>query len=357
MNKPEKQNASQYPQMYYARHMESGIAGYEDETILIDADCIKDMVKSFVGKPVYVHHQDVDLKNLKEQSHGYVVESFYNEADGWFWVKMILTDDIALEAVANGWSVSNAYTYDQFSGGGTYHNCPYDKKILTGEFTHLALVPNPRYEEAAIFSPDDFKSYQETKRLKLAEIKNSLSKPTKGKTMFKVFKNTKEEVDSVDENTMIEIKNDDGTVQEVKVSDMVKAVANAKEEEKEKVNMDTMVKVGDDEMSINDLVKGYTKLSSKKNTSEDDKENEDDEEDKKDEKANESDSDDDEKSNEDDDKENEDEGDEKKNSKSDHFNELKNAGKNKKVKVNSIDLGMNQTARGQSAYGSAALKK
>lgn len=348
MNKSEKKNAKQFPCIYYAKHMETGLAGYEDETILVDTDNLKDMIASFVGKPVYVNHQEVDLNNLKETSHGYVVESFYNEVDGWFWVKMILVDDVAMEAVADGWSVSNAYIPTEWGGGGTHHNCPYDRKIVNGEFTHLAIVPNPRYEEAGIFSPAEFKAYNEQKRKKLDELKNSKDQPTKGKTMFKMFKNTKEEVKEIDGDTMIEITNDNGEKSDVKIQDMIKALENAKKneaeaakkEESEKANMDTMVTVGDEELSVKELMNRYKKLNKKNSDDEDEgeKSNTDDEDEDDSAKENEAD---------------EDEKEEKKNAKSDHFKELSNAKKDKKEVVNSIDLGLNSTARGKARYGSA----
>lgn len=328
------------------------MAGYESETILIDGDNLKNMIPTFVGKPVYVYHQEVDLQNLKEQAHGYVTESFYNEVDGWLWVKMILVDDVAKQAVANGWSVSNAYVPTEWGGGGTHHNVPYDRKIINGEFTHLAIVPNPRYEEADILSCDEFKDYQAGKRARLAELQNSLTKTEqqKGHPMFKFFKNVKQEVSAVDADTLIEIKNEAGETQEVKVSDMIASVMNAKKneadeaikkEEEEKVNMDTMVKVGEENMPLRELVNRYNAMNAKKNEDEseskekEEKENEDDKEEKAD-KADKADKE--EKKNSDD------------SSKPDHFTEIKNARDNSTVTVETIDLGMDKLARGKERY-------
>ena len=137
-------NAKQFPKCFYAKHMETGLAGYETETILIDTDNLKTMIPTFVGKPVYVRHQEVDLDTMKDKACGYVTDSFYNELDGWLWVKILITDDDGFLAIANGWSVSNAYVPTEWGAGGTHHNCPYDRKIIGGEFTHLAIVPDPR---------------------------------------------------------------------------------------------------------------------------------------------------------------------------------------------------------------------
>lgn len=342
----EKQNASDFPSFYYAKHLETGLARYtyddKDETILIDGDNLKNMIPSFIGKPVYVYHQQVDLANLKEQAHGYVTESFYNELDGWLWVKVILTDDEAKQAVANGWSVSNAYVVTEWSGGGMHHNVPYDKKVVNGDFTHLAIVPNPRYEEALILNPDEFKAYQEAKRTRLAELHNSKddnSTEQKGKTMFKLFKNTKQEVTSIDADTMLEVKNDKGETSEVKISDMITAVLNAKkneadddvkkEEEKEKVNMDTCVTVGDEEMTIGELMNRYSAMNAKKNEAEEEETENADDKDEDDKK-------------------------EKENAK-DHFTELANARENAaaaKTPMPVIQTSAAMLKRGTEYYGS-----
>ena len=59
------QNEKSMPQVFYAKHMKAGVANYPEnkEVIYISNDTIADMAKSFEGKPVYVHHQEVDLEN------------------------------------------------------------------------------------------------------------------------------------------------------------------------------------------------------------------------------------------------------------------------------------------------------
>lgn len=297
--KMEKQNAKQFPKCFYAKHMETGLAGYETETILIDTDNLKTMIPTFVGKPVYVRHQEVDLKTMKDKACGYVTDSFYNEIDGWLWVKILITDDDGFLAIANGWSVSNAYIPTEWGSGGTHHNCPYDRKIIGGEFTHLAIVPDPRYEEAKIFTPEEYKAYQEDKRKKLEEVHNSKEKDIK----------------MADET--IEVKK--GFFQDM-FGELLNAMKkNAEEDKKEdkkeddqKENADEEKrKVGDEEMTFTELVNKYMSLTNKKNAESEDKKEED-----EDKKENSDDKD------EDDKKE-----DKKENSKGgvDHFQELKNA--------------------------------
>jgi len=312
----EKNNAKDYPKFYYARHMKEGVAGYLSETILLTDDTIKKFMRSFDGKPVYIEHDDREeqerIDTLKETAIGYVTETFYNELDGWYWCKFMIIDDAGHKVINDGWTVSNAYIPTEDKKGGTRHNVPYDREITDGYFTHLALVPNPRYEDAMIFTPDAYRAYQDEKRQQFNELKNSKTEEKKGLIM-KFFKNKKEEVSKIDADTFLEIQSAEGKTIEVKVADMVKAVEekmNA-EEEKEKANMDDMVELSNGEtMTVAELVNKYNAICG-----DDEKDNADDM-DEEDEKSNESDE---------EEKDNADE--EEKTEKQNHKAELKNAHK------------------------------
>jgi len=120
---------------------------------------------------------------------------------------------------------------------------------------------------------------------------------------------------------------------------MVKTILNAKEEEKEAMNMDDEVEVGEEKMPLKELINKYQALCAEKKNecAEEEKENESEE----DEKENESETDEEEKENEDECKKD----DEKQN----HFEELKNAEKVSYGKM-AIDLGMDKLARGKERY-------
>lgn len=366
MATPQIDNARQFPQIFYARHMQPGICGYENETILVDTDAIKNMLPSLVGKPVYIHHQNVDLKNLKEKADGYVTEAFYNELDGWGWCKILAVDDEAHKAIAKGWSVSNAYIPGTFGPGGTKNNCPFDREVRNGDFTHLAIVPDPRYEEACIMSPEEFKTYQESKRRQLQELQNNKKDSQKGKPpMFKLFKNEKKEVTEVDGDTMVELENG----MSVSVTEMVNALKT-----------EPMVEVEGKKIPLSELVTSYQnhvkanakkpKKNADKEKGEDDDcmENEDDEESDKNKKKDE-----DEESGEKGAKKNKkakknsDDEDDDKEKKNDagkagreeadrHYEELRNAHLKGQPDIQKIDLGMDQMARGKERYGSQPTK-
>lgn len=369
MKVAEKSNASQFPRIYYARHMQPGVAKYEDETILVDTDAIKNMLPSAIGKPVYIHHQDVDLANLKEEAAGYITEAFYNELDGWGWFKILGIDDQLHKAVDRHWSVSNAYRPTRMGSGGTKNNCVYDREILGGEFTHLAIVPNPRYESACIMTPEKFKAYQDQKRHELDELKNSKAQKLKGKIMFKFFKNTREEVSELDGETLVDIAGETVALSEI-INEVVEdrkakaAAAKAaekknaktkknekKEDEKENDEdededmMNKSVDCGGEKMNVGDLVNAYKTLrDEKENAKSKTKKNEDEEKREK--------------------KEDDEEEDEMENAKAKkadgkkNFDDLKNA-RNRKTSadmVNVIDTAAAQIQRGIQRYGSTPSK-
>lgn len=222
---PTLHNAKGFPDIFYARHMESGLCGYDNEKILVDADTMKKMAPSFAGKPVYVDHQDVNLKKLQEEADGYVADCFYNELDGWLWSKIIVVSDKGKKAVNNGWSVSNAYIPTMWSGGGSHHNVDYNRKMGEAEFTHLAIVPNPRYENAKIFTPEEYKNYCTAKRQQIEELRNSKRK----KPMFEFWNKAKVSAEDATDESMVTL--DDGRV--MTVSELRVELKNAKKEESE----------------------------------------------------------------------------------------------------------------------------
>lgn len=349
----EKANASQYGKIYYARHMIPGLCGYDDETVLINASTMKRMAPSFEGKPIYAYAHDSRseaerVATLQETSHGYVTETFYNELDGWLWSKCLIVDDEGLAAIADGCSVSNAYIPLEYGEGGLNNNIPYDREIVDAKFTHLALVDNPRYEQACIMTPDEFKIYQDRNREQLNELRNSKTEK-KGNIMLKMFKTKKEEVSSVDADTLIEVTNSKGETKEVSVQEMVNALEAAEKKKADEKKNSQTVKVGGKDITIEELVSSYEKLNAKKNSDDADADDEKDNESDEDEKDNESDEDEKDNEGEDDDKG------EAKNSKgrkADHFDELSNArNKSRAGSPTRLETTQSKIARGKAKYG------
>lgn len=194
-----RKNAKSLPKRYFGLHMAEGVAEYADMDnlrIFINENTLKEMDPSYEGKPVYVHHVDeINLDTLEEDADGYVVRSFYNEADGKHWVEFLVTSDKGHEAIAKGWKLSNAYIPHSKKSGDLWHGVEYAEEITRGEYEHLAIVPDPRYSESIILTPEEFKQYNEDKKAELSRLSNSRKEAPK--MALKIF--TRKEADNAKE--------------------------------------------------------------------------------------------------------------------------------------------------------------
>lgn len=253
--------------VFYGMHFYPGLAQYNESDgssfkVFLNDDTIRKMGKTFEGCPVFVDHVsrvDSNLDNLRGEADGYVVESFYNSHDGKHWVKFMITSKRGLEAIQKGYRLSNAYEAKLFGNGGVWNGIDYDKEVLDGEFEHLALVEDPRYDESIVMTPEDFKSYNEDKESEAKRLRNSKDNKGEGthKMKFNMFKKTKVENSADFENHVIELPQ---SKKQMTLGELVEAHDKF-------VNMhgyandDHMVKVGDGEMSVKDLVKKHMDLS------------------------------------------------------------------------------------------------
>lgn len=249
-------NATTLPRVFYGLHMVEGVAEYrepkrEPYRIMIAEEAIKNMDATFSGKPVYVQHVDnVNLDSLQEEADGYVIESFFNKSDGKHWAKFIVVSDKGHQAIRNGWKLSNAYIPKDFSDGGLWHGVEYSKEITRGEYEHLAIVPNPRYEESVILTPEEFKAYNLEKEIELTKIANA-----KGETsMLSFFKKQKVEnsTDLAGMSVILPKSKKEVTVEQL-VNDM-DAIHNMHGY----AAPEHMVKIGNEEMSVKDLSNKYS---------------------------------------------------------------------------------------------------
>lgn len=245
--------------IFYGMHFYPGVAQYETDEgsyrVFVNEDTIRKMNPSFAGRPVFVEHvegveQDVDT--LRNDADGWVVESFFNAADGKTWVKFLICSEDGFQAIRKGFKLSNAYLPELSDTKATWNGVDYQKIVTGGEFEHLAIVDNPRYEESVIMTPDEFKAYNENLNVELKRLANSKDK--KGDHGMKFFK--KEVVkNSIDlDGTIVELPKSKKEMTLAKVLNEYDAILNMNGY----ANGDHMVKVGDkDEMSVNDLVKKH----------------------------------------------------------------------------------------------------
>lgn len=258
-------NAKQKPQIYYGLHFCPGVAEYKEPgqepyRIFINENTIRDMNPTFAGCPVYVQHVDeVDLGNIQAEADGYVVESFYNAADGKTWCKFVAVSDRAHEAIRTGWKLSNAYFPKQLSAGGEWNGVEYAKEITQGEFEHLAIVPNPRYAESVIMTPDEFKLYNANKQIELLKIANSNETQKEKKSMLKFFKkSTVENGADLEAMTVVLPK----SKREITLSQLVneKDEYELKMKEPQMANGEHHVEVAGKKMTVNELVEKHNAM-------------------------------------------------------------------------------------------------
>lgn len=170
--------------IFYGLHMYPGLAQYSEsesdpKRVYLNEDTIRKMDPTFAGKPVFVEHVDeVDsnLDELRKEADGWVVESFFNSHDGKHWVKFIVVTPRAERAIKNGFRLSNAYLPLLNGKSGQWNAVPYQDEVIDGEYEHLAIVKNPRYEESVIMTPDEFKKYNENLQIELKRLSNSKAK-------------------------------------------------------------------------------------------------------------------------------------------------------------------------------------
>ena len=253
-----------YPQVFdVVSFMCAGVVGYsdvDDGTYLLRKETLEKMLPSIIGRPVIVEHQEITKENIKSLAVGYVTGTRYNQESGQFDCSIIVTDAEIAEKIRQGNNkVSSAYTVTEFGGSGRYSGIEYDAEILDGNFTHLAIVDNPRYPDGKI-------------------LINNLTK-NKGVTMFfKLNKQNEEETkeQKVNEEDLIEVDGD-----KVELKDLIDAYKNAckkneeeeekkenkrnEEEEENKSNEETEKKDEDkeNEDSDDDLVSKVTKIVEK----------------------------------------------------------------------------------------------
>ena len=165
--------------LFIGEFLRAGTVKYEDEVILIREENLDRIVKNFEGSPVIIGHEYVTNDNIDEIKVGTCGKVHLGGQLGFRAIDMIIDDDKGLQAINSGMSISCSLKPTETREGGTYNNVPYDREVINAEGLHMALVEDPRYEEAAIYS-NSKSSDKEAKD-------NNLIKAA----MFKIFNNSK----------------------------------------------------------------------------------------------------------------------------------------------------------------------
>lgn len=139
---------------FESRFIQAGLVKYSFGVCLLNKEVLDKFVYNFVGCPVIIDHKDITDSNAKEERVGVISKVWFSEFDGWYWCEGVIFDDEAISLVKDkGYSVSCQYNIDDYieNTAMVLHNGnQYDKTILDGTPEHLAIVKNPRYEDALI---------------------------------------------------------------------------------------------------------------------------------------------------------------------------------------------------------------
>ena len=137
---------------FVSRFIEPGAVSYGKAGVLkVTKEVLDKFIQSFVGCPIVIKHQNITNDNVDDKRVGVVNGVWYDAKDGWFYCDGIIWNSEAMKKVENGWTVSCTYDMTDSTGeSGEWHNIHYDDELLNGVFLHLAIVPNPRYEDATI---------------------------------------------------------------------------------------------------------------------------------------------------------------------------------------------------------------
>lgn len=148
------------------RHIQTGIVGYPEMkhpisgkqgiNILVEKDVLDTMRPTMKGKPIFnwAHRSgDVSEALAKGEAVGVMTSSYWNGDDAWEHCDYFVWDKEAKANCRNGFRLSNAWKEDEIEWTPGVHNgTPYDGRLKAAHYTHMAIVPNPRYEGAVIYA-------------------------------------------------------------------------------------------------------------------------------------------------------------------------------------------------------------
>jgi hypothetical protein len=152
--RPRKNSRGQAGRVVPLRFIEPGLVNYADVgMVLVKKETLDRMLPSIVGTPIFNRqHKEVSGDDFSSgRADGIIAGNpRFDASDGWFWVDALVWDDETIQNCKSGYSLSCAYDVTRWGPGGVHNNIPYDREVLDGEYTHLAIVDNPRYEGARL---------------------------------------------------------------------------------------------------------------------------------------------------------------------------------------------------------------
>lgn len=237
--------------------------------VLATKEFLDRIAASLEGKPIINwDHRTVKPKDFeKGRAQGIITTpAVFNPVDGWYHARGFIWDPVTRANVEKGFSISCAYVVSEWGNGpGTYNAVPYEQEAKDGEYTHIAVVPVPRYERSSI------------------ELLNSKGGVTMG--FLKLFKKDKSE-----EKVEIDIASANVAVEgcgEVPLQTLINSYESA-EKIKKQTSLDDsdMVEINGKKISVGDLKNAHKKMKNdeeeeRKRMEDEERKNQDEDEEKK----------------------------------------------------------------------------
>ena len=155
----ELRNANGWPTPLKCSFIEPGVVLYQDVgMVLVQKTVLDKMANSMRGKPVInVDHREVSPDDFRNGNADGIVDGneqavWFDPTDAKYHCSFQVTTPATLTNIKNGFKVSCAYKVTKWGPGGIHNNVPYEREVLDGEYTHLAIVANPRYEGVRIYN-------------------------------------------------------------------------------------------------------------------------------------------------------------------------------------------------------------
>lgn len=134
--------------VFYKKYLiKDGLVEYKDdnERLLIEKETLDKSIDTLKDKPVIITHEG-------KKEVGKVVDVYFDFKSGNYIVGFNIWDKQASELLDNGYSISSTFeVIDSEEAKEPYHNIDYDYKVKDLEFLNIAIVKNPRYNEAKYY--------------------------------------------------------------------------------------------------------------------------------------------------------------------------------------------------------------
>lgn len=137
--------------------LEPGVVRFGDKNLMIyiSKEAIERFSHRLKGKPITIGHiEGITEENAQQYSVGDVVLC---SQPGECIVSV--RDEEAARRIDDGERFSCCWIPVKWGPAGTWHNVPYDRELVEMDFTHLAIVPDPRYENVEVYMNSKSKEY------------------------------------------------------------------------------------------------------------------------------------------------------------------------------------------------------